>query len=84
MDEPYGAGVVLGCAIDVKVLCAENIFASQFHYPEAFHEFRRVCRVEFCSEESSVPARLLDHRSGCDEHKAGRFFATAIEYAGRH
>ena len=49
---------------------------------EAFHEFRRVGRVESGTEELSVPACVLNYGSGCYEHQTGRLYRyyTSIYY----
>ena len=82
VDEPHRPVIFSGCAVYVKLLCTEDIVSSQFHDSEAFHEFRRVGRVESGTEELSVPACVLNYGSGCYEHQTGRLYRyyTSIYY----
>lgn len=52
-----------GSAIDVELLAAEHVLATDLVESEAFDELRRILRVEIVTEEMSGLAGVLDDRA---------------------
>ena len=62
MDDAHRSLVCLCRAVDVQLLCAQQILAAQLHHLEAAHIFGRVGRVEPCVKQSAMPTSILQHR----------------------
>lgn len=58
VDDSHRSLVCSGGAVDVELLCAEQVLTPQFHHFEAAHIFGWVGRVELGVEETAIAAGI--------------------------